>query len=90
MKYLIVVDMQNDFTIGSLGSVHAAAIIPNVLAKVKAFPGKVIFTRDTHGDGCTLRISPKKTFCQPLSLMDFSLFEKPTFDIQTETLLFVS
>lgn len=50
MKYLIVVDMQNDFTIGSLGSVHAAAIIPNVLAKVKAFPGKVIFTRDTHGD----------------------------------------
>ena len=50
MKYLIVVDMQNDFTIGSLGGVHAAAIIPNVLAKVKAFPGKVIFTRDTHGD----------------------------------------
>ena len=49
MKYLIVVDMQNDFTIGSLGSVHASAIIPNVLAKVKAFPGKVIFTRDTHG-----------------------------------------
>ena len=40
MKYLIVVDMQNDFTIGSLGSVHASAIIPNVLAKVKAFPGK--------------------------------------------------
>ena len=49
MKYLIVVDMQNDFTIGSLGSVHASAIIPNVSAKVKAFPGKVIFTRDTHG-----------------------------------------
>ena len=38
----------------------------------------------------SLRISPKKTFCQPLSLMDFSLFEKLTFDIQTETLLFVS
>ena len=38
----------------------------------------------------SLRISPKKTFCQPLSLMDFSLFGKPTFDIQTETLLFVS
>ena len=50
MKYLIVVDMQNDFTTGSLGSEHAAAIIPNVVEKVKAYPGKVIFTRDTHGD----------------------------------------
>ena len=50
MKYLIVVDMQNDFTTGSLGSAHAAAIIPNVVEKVKAFSGKVIFTRDTHGD----------------------------------------
>ena len=50
MKYLIVVDMQNDFTTGSLGSAHAAAIIPNVVEKVKAFPGNVIFTRDTHGD----------------------------------------
>ena len=49
MKYLIVVDMQNDFTVGTLGSPHAAAIIPNVVEKVKAFSGKVIFTRDTHG-----------------------------------------
>lgn len=61
-KYLIVVDMQNDFTIGSLGSVHAAAIIPNVLAKVKAFPGKVIFTRDTHGDGCIFEDLTKENF----------------------------
>lgn len=50
MKYLIVVDMQNDFTTGSLGSAHAAAIIPNVVEKVKAFDGRVIFTRDTHGE----------------------------------------
>lgn len=35
MKYLIVVDMQNDFTTGSLGSAHAAAIIPNVVGKNK-------------------------------------------------------
>ena len=48
MKCLIVVDMQNDFTTGSLGSSHAAAIIPNVVQKVKNFDGKVIFTRDTH------------------------------------------
>lgn len=48
MKYLIVVDMQVDFTTGSLGSAHAAAIIPNVVSKVKNFDGTVIFTRDTH------------------------------------------
>ena len=50
MKYLIVVDMQVDFTTGSLGSAHAAAIIPNVVNKVKNFDGTVIFTRDTHYD----------------------------------------
>ena len=49
MKYLIVVDMQNDFITGSLGSSHAAGIIPKVLEKVKSFDGSVIFTRDTHG-----------------------------------------
>lgn len=50
MKYLIVVDMQNDFITGSLGSKLAEAIVPNVVEKVKNFDGKVIFTRDTHFD----------------------------------------
>ena len=48
MKYLIVVDMQNDFISGSLGSELAKAIVPNVVQKVKNFDGKTIFTRDTH------------------------------------------
>ena len=48
MKYLIVVDMQNDFITGTLGSKLAEAIVPNVVEKVKNFDGKVIFTRDTH------------------------------------------
>ena len=48
MNYLIVVDMQVDFITGSLGSGHAAAIVPNVVEKVKNFDGRVIFTRDTH------------------------------------------
>lgn len=48
MKYLIVVDMQNDFITGSLGSEHAEKIVPDVVKKVKNFAGKVIFTRDTH------------------------------------------
>ena len=48
MKYLIVVDMQNDFITGSLGSKLAKAIVPNVVEKVKNYEGTVIFTRDTH------------------------------------------
>ena len=49
MNFLIVVDMQNDFISGSLGSTHAAAIVPNVVKKVSSFDGAIIFTRDTHG-----------------------------------------
>ena len=48
MKFLIVVDMQADFITGSLGSEQAAAIVPNVVEKIKQFDGRIIFTRDTH------------------------------------------
>ena len=50
MKCLIVVDMQNDFITGSLGSKAAEAIVLQVVQKVQSFDGKVIFTRDTHSD----------------------------------------
>ena len=49
-KFLIVVDMQNDFIDGALGTPEAVAIVPNVEAKIKSFDGKVLFTRDTHFD----------------------------------------
>ena len=45
---LIVVDMQNDFIDGALGTAEAAAIVPAVEEKVRSFQGRVIFTRDTH------------------------------------------
>ncbi len=48
MKFLIVVDMQNDFISGSLGTKEAQAILPAVREKIKSFDGRVIFTRDTH------------------------------------------
>ena len=48
MKYLIVVDMQTDFVNGALGTAEAQAIVANVEKKIRAFDGKVIFTRDTH------------------------------------------
>lgn len=45
---LIVVDMQNDFIDGALGTAEAVAIVPNVKKRVEAFEGIVLFTRDTH------------------------------------------
>lgn len=48
MKALIVVDMQNDFIDGALGTPEALSIVPFVREKVMHFDGLVIFTRDTH------------------------------------------
>ena len=45
---LVVVDMQNDFINGALGTKEAEAIVPYVRSLVENFDGKVIFTRDTH------------------------------------------
>lgn len=47
---LIVVDMQNDFIDGALGTAEAVAIVPKVVEKVRGFKGTVIFTRDTHDE----------------------------------------
>ncbi len=52
-KTLIVVDMQNDFIDGSLGTAEARAIVPKVKEKIKEYQGRgdrIIFTRDSHGE----------------------------------------
>lgn len=52
MKTLIVIDMQNDFISGSLGTKEAQAIVPNVKKKIEEYvvrEDEIIFTRDTHG-----------------------------------------
>ena len=48
MKILVVVDMQNDFIDGALGTKEAEAIVPKVAEKIEEFDGKVFYTRDTH------------------------------------------
>ena len=48
MKILVVVDMQNDFIDGALGTPEAASIVPYVKQVIESFDGKVFFTRDTH------------------------------------------
>ena len=50
-KVLIVVDMQNDFISGTLGTPEAQAIVPNVKKKIEEYKARgdeIIFTRDTH------------------------------------------
>ena len=50
-KVLVVVDMQNDFIDGSLGTVQAQGIVSKVISKIKSYPADCIYaTRDTHGE----------------------------------------
>lgn len=49
MKVLVVIDMQNDFIDGALGTPEACAIVPAVVDKIRNFAGLVLATRDTHG-----------------------------------------
>lgn len=50
-KTLIVIDMQNDFVYGPLGTDEARAIVPNVKKKIEEYRERgdqIIFTKDTH------------------------------------------
>ena len=52
-KFLIIVDMQNDFINGSLGTKEAIQIVPNVCEKIRSYSSNgyiTIFTMDTHDD----------------------------------------
>lgn len=63
-KILIVVDMQNDFIDGALGTAEAVAIVENVKSKIKEYAAEDIFvTMDTHTpdylntqEGCNLPV----------------------------------
>ncbi len=48
-KVLVVVDMQNDFISGSLGSSEAENIVDDVVEKIRSYDIKNVYvTRDTH------------------------------------------
>ena len=52
MEILIVVDMQNDFVSGALGTPEAGEIVPYVVGRVVEGMNRgeeILFTRDTHG-----------------------------------------
>lgn len=55
IEFMVIIDMQNDFISGALGSDMARAVVPHVAEKTAAFireQGKerLIFTKDTHGE----------------------------------------
>jgi len=47
-KILLVIDMQNDFIDGALGTKEAVEILPAVRSVIDNFDGEIYFTRDTH------------------------------------------
>lgn len=50
MKVLVIVDMQNDFISGSLGTKEAQEILPKVIEKAEGFCGEIVATFDTHDE----------------------------------------
>ena len=93
MRVLVVIDMQNDFIDQALGTKEAVGIVGNVAKKIKGFDGKVIYTKDTHGEnyldtqeGRNLPVTHcvrKSEGWQITSALpvaeDAVIFEKPTF-----------
>lgn len=58
MKFLIVVDMQNDFVTGSLGTKEAQAIVPNIIEKIEREDYDYLyFTQDAHFSRAQLKPS---------------------------------
>ena len=95
MKILCVIDMQNDFIDGALGTSEAVKIVDNVRRKIEAYRKNgdiVIFTRDTHyenymdtAEGKNLPVPHciKDTdgwqISHKLEIMDSVVIDKPTF-----------
>lgn len=62
-KLLVIVDMQNDFVDGSLGTEEARAIVPRVAALAKEYQAggdDIVFTLDTHGENYLDTLEGKK------------------------------
>lgn len=60
-KVLVVVDMQNDFVDGALGSEQAVSIVPKVAKKIREFDGDELFvTYDTHYENYSQTLEGKK------------------------------
>ena len=67
MKVLFVIDTQEDFITGPLGTKEAQAAVPNIVKKIKEFDGRVFATTDAHYADYPNTLEGKKlpvTHCQ--------------------------
>ena len=94
-RLLIIIDMQNDFITGTLGTPQAQQILPNVKARIGEYKergDRVIFTRDTHDDNYMATQEGKRlpvlhcikgteghTIADELDTEGCEIFDKPTF-----------
>lgn len=94
-KTLIVVDMQNDFIDGALGTEEAQAIVGRVKEKIAEYSSRgdeIIFTRDTHQEDYLDTPEGKKLpvkhciygtkgweIAEGLEVPDCTYIDKPTF-----------
>ena len=61
MKVLIIVDMQNDFIDGTLGTSEAVAVVPKVVKRIeKSERELILFTKDTHQEDYLNTLEGKK------------------------------
>ena len=92
MKILVVVDMQDDFVTGALGSPEAQAIVGNVKARVESGEfNKIYYTKDTHTEDYMNTLEGQKLPIPhtikntkgweiiPELQVDGEIIEKPTF-----------
>ena len=95
MKILLVIDMQNDFIDGALGTKEAEAIVPKVKDKIDLYRKSgdtVIFTRDTHKENYMNTMEGRKLpvphciegtkgweISPELDVADSKIIDKPTF-----------
>lgn len=94
-RILVVVDMQNDFIDGSLGTPEAVAIVPRVIEKIKEYEASgdlIVYTKDTHyenylttSEGKNLPVehcikgTPGHDIPAEILRAHDLIFEKPTF-----------
>ena len=50
MKIIVVIDVQNDFMTGPLGSIESAAALPHIIKRLHTLNpyDYVFYTKDTH------------------------------------------
>ncbi len=58
---LVIIDMQNDFITGSLGTENAISVLPKVINKAKSYDyGNIYVTMDTHNSDYLNTLEGKK------------------------------